>query len=55
MVGKVLIAINPYKDLTDIYSDTQISKYRNEPVDTLSPHIYLIGEYLIVQIGANLS
>lgn len=43
MVGKVIVAINPYKDIEGLYSDEQINKYRNEFAEKLSPHIYLIG------------
>lgn len=45
MVGKVLIAMNPYKEDLHLYSDAEISKYRNGVADDLPPHIFLIGKY----------
>lgn len=44
MVGKVLIAINPYKTIEDIYSNEKKSVYRNEIVHNLPPHLYTIGK-----------
>lgn len=47
MVGKVIVAINPYKDIEGLYSDEQMRKYREQVVEELSPHIYLIGECIL--------
>lgn len=41
-VGKVLIAVNPFKEIRKIYSAEEMDKYRGESED-LPPHIYSIA------------
>lgn len=44
LVGKVLIAINPYEPISDLYSERTIRKYNGNVDKNLAPHIYLIGK-----------
>lgn len=44
MIGKVLVATNPFKEIAGLYSDEEKHKYRNEVADKLPPHLYLIGK-----------
>lgn len=42
-VANILISINPYETITDLYSDTVIKKYKGKSLGTLPPHIFAIG------------
>jgi myosin-5 len=43
--GKVLIAINPYKNLSKaMYGKSTIEMYRGAPMSRLSPHVYAMAE-----------
>lgn len=42
LVGKVTLAINPNKDIDDLYSDSIMEKYRNG-LDS-APHIFSVGK-----------
>lgn len=44
LVGKVLIAVNPYKQIQDLYAAENVLKYRNDVVENLPAHIYLLGK-----------
>lgn len=41
--GLFLVAINPYK-LLPIYDESMVRKFRNQPTDKESPHIFAIAE-----------
>lgn len=43
-VANILIAVNPYKEIKDLYSKTTIKKYQNKSLGELSPHVYAIGK-----------
>uniref|UniRef100_A0A1I7VVH8 Myosin motor domain-containing protein n=1 Tax=Loa loa TaxID=7209 RepID=A0A1I7VVH8_LOALO len=38
-VGNILISINPYEQITDLYSSATIQKYQGRSIGTLPPHI----------------
>uniref|UniRef100_A0A336N3K1 CSON010499 protein n=1 Tax=Culicoides sonorensis TaxID=179676 RepID=A0A336N3K1_CULSO len=38
-VANILIAINPYKEIKDLYSKTTIMKYQNKSLGELPPHV----------------
>lgn len=44
MIGKVLVATNPYKEIKGLYSDEKKNEYRHAVADKLPPHLYLIGK-----------
>ena len=54
-VGPILISINPYKKLKDLYTDDKIIEYHNDCRDK-SPHLFVITEnaysYLMQSISA---
>lgn len=43
-VANILIAINPYKDLTELYSSDTIRKYQGKSLGVLMPHVFAIGD-----------
>lgn len=42
-IGDVLIAVNPFKQIGGLYSDSKISDYEGVPMSENAPHIYAIG------------
>ncbi|XP_074528378.1 unconventional myosin-Ic-like [Halichoeres trimaculatus] len=42
-IGSVLVSVNPYKDL-EIYSKTQMERYRGVSFYEISPHIYALSD-----------
>jgi hypothetical protein len=42
-VANILIAINPYKDLRDLYSKERIKQYNGKSLGVMVPHVYAIG------------
>lgn len=50
-VGKVLIAINPNKQLNSLYTKSTINKYRSPTDDDLPPHIYKIANEAMKRVG----
>ena len=49
-MANILIAVNPYFDIPDLYSRTTIKKYQGKSLGTLPPHVYAIGENLALRI-----
>ena len=43
-VANILIAINPYRELTEIYSSEAIRRYQGKSLGTLAPHVFAIGD-----------
>ncbi|XP_063708538.1 myosin heavy chain 95F isoform X2 [Culicoides brevitarsis] len=43
-VANILIAVNPYKEIKDLYSSTTITKYQNKSLGELPPHVYAIAD-----------
>jgi myosin-6 len=43
-VANILIAINPYKELSDLYSSTTIKTYQGRSLGTLPPHVFAIAD-----------
>jgi len=42
--ASVLLAVNPYKTIPGLYSDTQCAKYRGKHLGALPPHPYAIAD-----------
>lgn len=44
-LANILVSINPYEDIADLYSVDNIRKYKNKSIGVLPPHIFAIGMY----------
>lgn len=42
-VANILISINPYEDITGLYSKEAIKNYRGKSLGQMEPHVYAIG------------
>lgn len=42
-VANILLAVNPYEDIPDMYSSTTIKKYQGKSLGELPPHVFAIG------------
>ncbi|XP_076466820.1 unconventional myosin-VI-like isoform X2 [Babylonia areolata] len=42
--ANILIAINPYYEIPDLYSDATIKRYQGKSLGTLPPHVYAIAD-----------
>uniref|UniRef100_A0A915Q5E8 Myosin motor domain-containing protein n=1 Tax=Setaria digitata TaxID=48799 RepID=A0A915Q5E8_9BILA len=43
-VANILISINPYEQIPDLYSSSTIQKYQGQSIGTLPPHIFAIAD-----------
>ncbi|VEL10762.1 unnamed protein product [Protopolystoma xenopodis] len=43
-VANILIAVNPYCDIRDLFSHKTIAKYKGKSLGTLPPHVYAIAD-----------
>jgi len=43
-IGPVLIAINPFKNISGLYTDATIREYRGKKYFELSPHVYALAD-----------
>lgn len=46
-VANILIAVNPYKEIRDLYSKTTIKRYNGRSLGELPPHVYAIADKAI--------
>jgi myosin heavy subunit len=44
-VANILIAINPYKELTGLYSSDTIKHYNGKSLGIMPPHVFAIGRF----------
>lgn len=42
--ANILVAINPYFEIPDLYTQATIKKYQGKSLGTLPPHVYAIGK-----------
>lgn len=42
--GSILIAVNPFKDVTELYGPFMMDLYRGRALGELSPHVYAIAD-----------
>lgn len=42
-MANILLAINPYKEMGDSYSDRTIKRYSGKSLGELPPHVFAIG------------
>lgn len=43
-VANILIAVNPYKEIPDLYSTATLKRYSGKSIGELPPHVYAIGK-----------
>ncbi len=43
-VANILIAINPYAEIRDLYSSTTIKCYQGRSLGTMPPHVFAIAD-----------
>lgn len=54
--SNVLIAVNPYETINNLYGSHQTAKYlAAKPLFERQPHVYAIGRFLIVYLILQLS
>ncbi|XP_013109162.1 myosin heavy chain 95F isoform X3 [Stomoxys calcitrans] len=46
-VANILIAINPYREITDLYAPATIKKYNGRSLGELAPHVFAIADKAI--------
>ncbi|XP_055307856.1 myosin heavy chain 95F-like [Sitodiplosis mosellana] len=46
-VANILIALNPYKEMKDLYSDAAIKRYKGKSLGELPPHVFAIADKAI--------
>lgn len=55
-IGSILVAVNPYKKIANIYDDDVIKSYNNKYLGDMPPHIYAIANeayYAMWRKGGN--
>jgi myosin-6 len=45
-VANILIAVNPYYEIKDLYSSETIKKYQGRSLGVVPPHVFAIGMYI---------
>lgn len=43
-VANILIAVNPYKEFTALYSNEACGRYKGRSLGTMPPHVFAIGD-----------
>lgn len=43
-VANILIAVNPYKEIRELYAESTIQKYHGKSLGELAPHVFAIGK-----------
>lgn len=49
-VGPILIAINPYKPLDAVYSETKMTEYYGKTMGMLPPHVFALADHAYTQL-----
>lgn len=49
-VANILIAVNPYIDIPNLYTTDTIKKYQGRSLGQMPPHVFAIGECVISEI-----
>lgn len=44
-MANILIAVNPYREIKELYAPDTIKKYNGRSLGELQPHVFAIGEY----------
>ena len=43
-VANILVAVNPYKDIKNLYSSSTIKSYEGKSLGTMPPHVFAIAD-----------
>ena len=46
-VANILVAVNPYKDIRDLYSGSTIKSYDGKSLGTMPPHVFAIADKVV--------
>ena len=52
-MANILIAINPYVDIRNLYSSDVIKQYQGKSLGVLPPHVYAIGRFTCMACNDN--
>jgi myosin-6 len=44
LVANILVAVNPYKDIKNLYSGSTIKAYDGKSLGTMPPHVFAIAD-----------
>ena len=47
-MANILIAVNPYKDIKNLYSSSTIKSYEGKSLGTMPPHVFAIADKVTV-------
>lgn len=53
-VANILLAVNPYAEVSDLYSTQTIKQYNGKSLGVLPPHIFAIGRQWIAMEISNM-
>ena len=45
-VANILIAINPYFEIRQLYDSSTIKAYKGKSLGTMPPHVFAVGTYV---------
>lgn len=51
-VANILIAVNPYFEIKNLYSSSTIAKYQGKSLGVLPPHVFAIGNFFFIILFA---
>ena len=54
-VANILLAVNPYHNMKNLYTSEMMKKYHGKSLGVLPPHVYAIGEFNICTLLQNLN
>jgi len=46
-VANILIAVNPYYEIKNLYSSETIKKYQGKSLGAVPPHVFAVGMYVV--------
>lgn len=54
-IANMLIAVNPYVDIKNLYSRDTIMRYQGKSLGTLPPHVFAIGNFFYMLQACNVT
>ena len=57
-VANILIAVNPYKEIRDLYSSSTIKSYDGRSLGTMPPHVFAIADkvgHTVYNLGSKIN